>query len=385
MSDDMQSMTEGASGPPRFIGSEIYRHSSYGDWHPLRVPRVSTVMDLCRALDWLPANQFITSPRAKPAALTGFHTAAYVAALQEAETSQSVSEQTKARHGLGTPSNPVFREMYRRPATSAGASLLAGELLRHGGIIYSPAGGTHHGMPDRANGFCYLNDPVLAIQSLRRNGAQRIAYIDIDAHHPDGVEHAFADDPETLLISVHEANRWPRTGALGDIGAGQVYNLPVPAGLNDDEMALIRDGLILPLVTRFRPDAIVLQCGADALAEDPQSRLALSNNAHWAIVAALRPLAPRYLVLGGGGYNPWSVGRLWTGVWGTLNNHEIPQDLPPAAQGVLRALVWQGPVRSHQPQAHWITQLHDSPRTGPIRPEIRQDVSMLSGRQAPWV
>ncbi len=112
--------------------------------------------------------------------------------------------------------------MFRRPATSAGASLLGGRVVARGGVIYSPAGGTHHGLPDRANGFCYLNDPVLAIQSLRRNGAPRIAYIDIDAHHPDGVEHAFADDPDTLQISVHEQNRWPRTGALTDAGVGQV-------------------------------------------------------------------------------------------------------------------------------------------------------------------
>jgi len=180
--------------PPRFIGSEIYRHSSYGAWHPLRVPRVSTVMDLSRALGWLPAERYVVSPRAKPAALYSFHTPAYVAALQAAEAAQAVSDDVRARHALDTPSNPIFPEMYRRPATSAGAALLAGELLRGGGIVYTPAGGTHHGMPDRANGFCYLNDPVLAIQSLRRNGALRVAYIDIDAHHADGVEHAFADD-----------------------------------------------------------------------------------------------------------------------------------------------------------------------------------------------
>ena len=385
MAEVMQSIERGARATPRFIGHEIYRQSSYGDWHPLRVPRVSTVMDLARALGWLPPAQFITSPRAKPAALTGFHTADYIAALQSAESAQAVSPEVKARYALGTPSNPVFREMYRRPATSAGASLLAGELLRDGGVIYSPAGGTHHGMPDRANGFCYLNDPVLAIQSLRRNGAQRIAYVDIDAHHPDGVEHAFAHDPDTLLISVHEVNRWPRTGAMTDIGAGQVYNLPVPRGFNDDEMALIRDALILPVVAQFRPDAIVLQCGADAVAEDPQSRLTLSNNAHWAIVAALRPLAPRYLVLGGGGYNPWSVGRLWTGVWGTLCGHEIPDALPEEARDVLAGLTWEGPFRKHHPEPHWITHLRDLPRNGQIGADLRQNTRALAGRQQIWV
>ncbi|PUB16283.1 acetoin utilization protein AcuC [Yoonia sediminilitoris] len=370
---------------PRFIGSEIYRHSSYGEWHPLRVPRVSTVMDVTRALGWLTPGQFINSPRAKPAALTGYHTATYLAALQKAEATQSVSDVIRARHGLGTVSNPVYAEMYRRPATSAGASLLAGELLAKGGIIYSPAGGTHHGLPDRANGFCYLNDPVLAVQSLRRNGATRIAYVDIDAHHPDGVEHAFASDPDTLMISVHEQNRWPRTGALTDCGVGQVYNLPVLAGMHDDEMALIRDDLILRRVADFRPDAIVLQCGADAVLEDPQSRLALSNNAHWAIVAALQGMAPRYLVLGGGGYNPWSVGRLWSGVWATLTGAEIPDQLPLHVQDILRSLHWQGPTRVHQPQPHWVSTLRDAPRNGPIGEDLRDRLRALRARAKAWV
>ncbi|SEV90776.1 acetoin utilization protein AcuC [Cognatiyoonia koreensis] len=370
--------------PPRFIGSEIYRHSSYGHWHPLRVPRVSTVMDLARALGWLPAHQYLVSPRAKPAALYGFHTSAYVAALQAAETAQAVSDAVRARHGLGTHANPVFPEMYRRPATSAGAAMLAGELLREGGIIYTPAGGTHHGFPDRANGFCYLNDPVLAIQSLRRNGATRVAYIDVDAHHPDGVEYAFADEPDVLLVSTHEQNRWPRTGALEDAGSGQVFNLPVPAGFNDTEMAFVRERLILPAVAAFRPDAIVLQCGADAVTEDPQSRMALSNNAHWAVVAALMPMAPRFVVLGGGGYNPWSVGRCWTGVWATLNGHDVPERLPNPAQDVLRALKWTGQSRVKAPPEQWVTTLRDQPREGPISDEVRTRVAQLTARSGVW-
>ena len=370
---------------PLFIGSEIYRRSSYGPRHPLRVPRVSTVMDLSRALGWLPEAQFVQSPRARPAALTAWHTPEYMDALVEAEDRQEVSDSVRLRHGLGTSDNPVFPEMYRRPATAAGASLLAGELLARGGTVFSPAGGTHDGMPDRAAGFCYLNDPVFAIQSLRRNGAGRVAYVDIDAHHGDGVEHAFAHDPEVLLISTHEAGRWPRTGALDDRGRGQVFNLPVPKGLNDDEMALIRDCVILPAVTAFRPDAIVLQCGADAVADDPQSRLMLSNNAHWSIVRALMGLAPRLLVLGGGGYNPWSVGRLWTGVWGILAGHAIPDVLPPQAEAVLRALTWENQRRIQTPPLHWLTTLRDVPRSGPIRDDLRADVAHLAARITPWV
>ena len=365
---------------PLFIGSEIYRGSSYGGWHPLRVPRVSTAMDLSRALGWLPREAFVTSPRAKPAALHAWHTPAYVAALQAAEAALQVSDTARARHHIGTVSNPVFPEIFRRPATAAGGSILAGELLAGGGVVYNPAGGTHHGMPDRANGFCYLNDPVLAMLSLRHHGARRIVYVDIDAHHCDGVAAGFAGDPAVLMISVHEENLWPRTGELCDDAGGSGLNLPVPRGLNDSEMAHIREALILPTVADFAPDAIVLQCGADAVTEDPLAHLDLSNNAHWQIVAALKSLAPRYLVLGGGGYNPWSVGRLWTGVWATLLGQDIPERLPDAAQDVLRALTFTGHRLGRNPPEHWFTSLRDIPRTGPVRSEIFDRVSYLRQR-----
>ncbi|MEP0963810.1 MAG: acetoin utilization protein AcuC [Roseobacter sp.] len=364
---------------PQFIGAEIFRHSSYGRWHPLRVPRVSTVMDLSRALGWLPAEQFITAPRAKPKALHAWHSEEYVAALQRVEKTQTATPMDATRHGIGTVTNPVYAEIFRRPATAAGGSLLAGELLKDGGIIYNPPGGTHHGMPDRANGFCYLNDPVLAILSLRRNGVRRIAYIDIDAHHCDGVAVGFHGDPECLMISVHEERLWPRTGLISDTAGGSALNLPVPRGLNDNEMAHIRDRLIIPQVEAFRPDAVVLLCGADAVEEDPLAHLSLSNNAHWAITKCLMGMAPRLLVLGGGGYNPWSVGRLWTGVWATLNGYDIPDRMPCSAQEVLRALRFDGNRRGKNPPDHWFTTLRDPPREGIVRREIVDRVDFLKG------
>ncbi len=365
---------------PLFLGSEIYRGSSYGRWHPLRVPRVSTVMDLARAMGWLPPDCYRTAPRAKPAALTIWHTPEYVAALQAAEVAGEVDDLTRDRHGLGTNSNPVFPEMYRRPATGAGGTLLAGELLRDGGRIHVPGGGTHHGMPDRANGFCYLNDVVLGILSLRRSGVRRIAYVDIDAHHMDGVEHAFAADPDVLLISTHEERRWPFTGALEDEGVGQTFNLPLPRRTHDADLALVRDRLILPAVEAFAPDAIVLQCGADAVEEDPLSRLSLSNGAHLDMLAGLMPLAPRVLLLGGGGYNPWSVGRLWSAAWAVLSGQEIPERLPPEAEEVLRGLRFDGNSRGRNPPEHWFTTIRDAPRLGPIQREVADRVAHLAAR-----
>ena len=365
---------------PMFIGHEIFRHSTYGRWHPLRVPRVSTVMDLTRALGWLPSDQFITSPRAKPSALINWHTPDYISALQRVQDQQIATEDDRKRHDIGSVTNPVFPEIFSRPATAAGGSILAGELLKDGGVIYNPPGGTHHGMPDRANGFCYLNDPVLAMLSLRHHGVRRIAYIDIDAHHPDGVEVGFGGDPDCLMISVHEARLWPRTGPIENDAGGNAYNLPVPRGFNDSEMEFVRDALILPKVVAFKPEAIVLLCGADGLEEDPLSHMALSNNAQLDVLRGLMGMAPRLLVLGGGGYNPWSVGRLWTQVWGMLNGLEAPDVLPEAAEQVLRGLRFEGNRRGKNPPEHWFTTLRDAPREGKVRQEVREAVLHLTAR-----
>ncbi len=323
-------VSAGTVAPPLFIGSEIYRGSSYGMRHPLRVPRVSTVMDLARVLGWLPSDRFRISPRAKPAALALWHEPAYVA-------------------DLGTLSNPIFPEVYRRPATGAGGVMLAAELLAaKPGVIHVPGGGTHHGLPGRANGFCYLNDVVLGIKVLQRAGLSRVA-------------------------------RWPFTGLLGDAAGGSAFNLPVPKGYNDSEARAVLHDLILPRVEEFRPQALVVQCGADSLLEDPLSRLSLSNCAYLEALRALLPLAPRVLVLGGGGYNPWSVGRLWTAIWGLVSGQELPDALPGDAQAVLAALGWGGGGRP-DPEPQMRTTLLDTSREGPVRPEIRDRLAILARR-----
>lgn len=362
----------------QFIGAEVYRGSSYGKAHPLRIPRVPVVMDLCRELGWL-EGRFRTSPRAKPAALVAFHTADYVAALQRAEATGEVDAATRARHQIGTASNPLFPQIYSRPATGAGGVLLAADMLIHGqGRVYVPGGGTHHGMPDRANGFCYLNDPVLGILSLRRAGL-RVAYVDIDAHHADGVEPVFAGCGDVLMISVHEEARWPFTGALEEDAGGNAFNLPVPKGFNDTEMRAVLEGLILPRVAAFRPDVIMLQAGADSLLEDPLSRLALSNRAYVGVLRGLLPLAERFLLLGGGGYNPWSVGRCWTALWGVLAGFDLPERLPKGAEAVLRGLSWNGGGRA-MPVEEMMVTLLDAPREGEVRDDLRARLARLAAR-----
>ena len=364
-------------GKTYFIGSNIYRGSRYGRLHPLSIERVPAVIDLGRALGWLPESQYRTSPRAKPAALTAFHTPDYVDALMRAEARQTVPPEERQTYGLGTLSNPVCPEMYRRPATAAGGGLLAAELVAQGGVVHNPGGGTHHGFPGRAAGFCYLNEPVLTIRRLLAMGLTRILYVDIDAHHGDGVEAAFAGSEMVRMISLHEENRWPFTGKLEEDGQGAALNLPLPRGAHDGDFEHALEELILPLADAFRPEAIFLQCGADAVLEDPLSRLAMSNNAHFRAAAALRPLSPRLIVSGGGGYNPWTVARLWTGIWATLSVREIPDHLPAEARAVLEALSWS---RTGKPSEALLSTMRDVPRHGPASQEVRERVAALRRR-----
>ena len=265
--------------------------------------------------------------------------------------------------------------MFSRPATACGGSLLGARLIARGGTVYNPAGGTHHGRPARANGFCYFNDPALAILALLDGGLARVLYLDVDAHHGDGVQDAFAEDARVLTVSLHEAGRWPLlsdhdAGTIRDRGGGVARNLPVPAGFNDSELNYLLEHAILPLAQAFAPEAVVLQGGADGLADDPMSRLELSNRALWRVVAAVKDLAPRLLMLGGGGYNPWTVARCWTGVWATLNGLEVPARLPEQGEAILRALSWRHRLGRRPPEA-WFTTLADAPRTGPVRAEVR--------------
>ncbi|MCQ8241756.1 acetoin utilization protein AcuC [Rhizosaccharibacter radicis] len=362
--------------PPLLVGSEIYRGSSYGKGHPMAVARVSVCLDLCRALGWVDPGRYLDAPMARPEEVTRFHDPAYVSALREAERRQAVSEEAKRRFNIGVNNNPVFPEMYRRPMTSAGAVMLAARRSAEArNTVFTPGGGTHHGRPGGASGFCYLNDVVLGLLEWRRLGLRRLAYVDIDAHHGDGVQDAFADDPDVLTISIHEINRWPRTGAVGDRAGGAARNMPVPSGFHDGEMRLLMRDAVLPLLRRHRPEALMLQAGADSLEDDPLSHLSLSNNAYFEAAASLAALAEEamlpFVVTGGGGYNPFSVGRCWAGIWGVLDGHALPDLLPPGAEAVMRALEFPHRL-GRSPPERWFTTLRDPPREGPVRPEVRR-------------
>jgi acetoin utilization protein AcuC len=359
-----------ASGQISFLGAEVYRAPAFQPPHPLAVDRAMLVKDLLAACGWLDERQYHEAAPANVAELTAFHDARYIAALAQAEAEQDLPEDLRARYRIGADANVIHPAVYRRPAASAGGALLAARLTADGGVVHAPGVGNHHGRPDRASGFCFVNDIALGILHWRALGAPRVAYLDLDAHHGDGVEAAFADDPQVLTISVHEAGRWPRTGVANDPCRG-VWNFPVPAGFNDSELRYLMRRRIVPLVAAHGPDVILLLPGADALEDDPMAKLSLSNNAIWEALRALRGIAPRLAVLGGGGYNPYALARCWAGLWMILNDIEIPDVLPEAGQAVLRGVKYFRPA-GRNPPAHWLQTLRDAPREGDIRDAVKR-------------
>ena len=355
-----------------FIGRPSTPRSALaGRNHPLAIARVATVVELSRQLGWLDDGNFRASPQATPQQLRLFHAPAYVAALRHADARQQVEPAVRERHHIGNFENPVFPGVYAQAASAVGGSILAADLALDGHLPFHPAGGTHHGQPGHASGFCFFNDPVFAILRLLERGITRVAYVDLDAHHGDGVEAAFAGEPRVRCISIHESDRWPHSGAVPGRGPGGAFNLPVPRGLNDDEFAWLLDEAVLPLVSGFDPGALVITCGADALAGDPLASMELSNGALWDAVDRLRELAAATVVLGGGGYNPWTVARCWTGLWGRLSGHPIPSRLPEEAQSLLAALDCDL-VDEENMRPEWTSTLADPPRHGRIREEIRE-------------
>ncbi len=349
----------------------IFARPTHKAPHPLAISRVSAAVDLCRALGWLDDTNTVLSAIAERRDVLRFHTQAYLDCLARAERDQAVTAGEARRHRLGVEGNGLYPDVYTRPMTAVGGTMLACRLaLERGGIVHHPGGGTHHARADRASGFCYLNDAVIGLLGWLDAGLTRLVYLDIDAHHGDGVEAAFADDPRVLTISIHERDRWPRTGLAHDRAGGAARNLPVPPGLNDSEMRLLFDDAVLPLIGRFAPDAIMIQCGADALAEDPQSHLSLSNNTHFEICAALAKTGLPLVALGGGGYNPFAVARCWAGIWGTLSGRALPDRLPEPARRVLQGLEWHL-ARRRPPGDELLDRLRDAPRDGPVRDEIR--------------
>ena len=353
-----------------YLGNEIFRRAAFGANHPLSIMRHSAVLDLVDILGWLPRDAFRQISPATMEQLRRFHDADYLHALRTADSTGMVTREQRERYGIGSLENPLFPGLFERAAATVGGSILAAELACRGHIAFHPAGGTHHGKRDRASGFCYLNDPVFAIRTFLDNGEDRVLYVDLDAHHGDGVEDACVDEPRVMTVSIHEENRWPYSGKAGDRRGGGARNLPVPRGANDSELDYLIQNAVLPLAHEFAADALVLCCGADCLAGDPLSAMRFSNGALWAAIDRLLELDQPTVILGGGGYNPWTVARYWAGLWGRISGRQIPDRLPVAAVRFMRSMSCDL-IDDEDVEEAWLTTLADARNLGPIRDAVK--------------
>lgn len=311
-----------------------------GPQHPLRPERVTRSVDLMSTYGLLGHAIEKLPPRlASDAELLRVHTHEYLCAVKNAGASPGHFFPT---HGLGTPDTPVFAGMHEASALVAGAGIVAVEAVVSGHYrrTFSIAGGLHHAHRDYAAGFCVYNDVAVAIaHALERDPGLRVAYLDIDAHHGDGVQEAFYAEPRVLTFSVHESGRYlfPGTGFPDErgegAGLGTAFNLPLPPGATDACYRLAFERAVEPAVCAFVPSLIVLQAGADAHHSDPLTSLGLTLPGYrWLVQRVVRlaeePCDDRIVAFGGGGYS-WEdiVPRAWTILAATLAGVEPPDEL----------------------------------------------------------
>ena len=318
----------------------------FGPDHPMAPVRVDLTIELARTFG-LFAEAGVSVERAPPATdvqLELVHIGSYIAAVRLAGCPDRGS--SIPGFGLGTGDDPVFPDMHDASALVAGATLAAARAVwtgaaQHGASI---AGGLHHAMRASASGFCVYNDPAIAIAWLLGAGAERVAYVDIDVHHGDGVQAAFYDDPRVLTISLHEhpATLWPGTGLPGETGGpgamGSAVNVALPAGTTDAGWLRAFHAVVPPLLRAFRPQILVSQHGCDTHRLDPLADLQLSIDAQRAAGATIHSLAHevadgRWLLTGGGGYELLQVVPItWTHLLAEAAGYPIdPQARTPDA------------------------------------------------------
>ena len=315
----------------------------HGQQHPLRPERVLLTWELIEAygLDMLPNVGRLGCEPADLPTLELVHTPAFIDATTRAGRGE---EGAWGRFGYGPGDNPIFDDMHEAGAFVVGATVEAARAVWSGEAehAFNAAGGLHHAMPDRASGFCVYNDPAVAIAWLLAQGAGRIAYVDVDVHHGDGVQACFWNDPRVLTVSIHEYapefGFFPGTGGLDERGGpdagGSAVNVPLPPGTADDAWLDAFRTVIPSVVRRFRPDVLVTQLGCDTHVSDPLAHLRLTTRAYREAAAELHGLAHeaaggRWVATGGGGYQ-WArvVPRAWTTYFAEMAGAELPDDLP---------------------------------------------------------
>ncbi|HVP77994.1 MAG TPA: acetoin utilization protein AcuC [Thermodesulfobacteriota bacterium] len=318
-----------------FVYTDSYLDYDYGPTHPLRIIRLKLTYDLIRAYGLLasPSVQSIFTVEATEKDLVTFHSEEYLNILKQASAGRLTGNAYLL--GLGPGDNPIFPGLYDLSLLVTGATIQAVDFVADGKgeIAFNIAGGLHHAMKSRASGFCYINDPVIGITRLLSRG-KRVAYIDIDAHHGDGVQKAFYETDQVLTISLHETGHtlFPWTGFEHEIGEGKgegyAVNLPFPPDTDDDVYVWAFEEVVPELIHAFQPDIVVTQLGVDTFYDDPLTNLHLSMFGYERVLKRIKDLAPRWVALGGGGYNISNVARAWTLAWAVMNGIELRESLP---------------------------------------------------------
>jgi acetoin utilization protein AcuC len=311
----------------------------FGPAHPMAPIRVDLTMRLAEELGVLTALPTVSAPVASDDLLATVHDPEYIEAVKVVGKDPY---QVDEAHGLGTADNPTFRGMHRASAHVVGASVEAARRVWSGETLHAAniSGGLHHAMPGNASGFCVYNDVAVAIRWLLDNGAKKVAYVDIDVHHGDGVERIFYDDPRVLTISLHETGQmlFPGTGFPRDTGGpdapGSAVNVALPPGTADAGWLRAFHAVVPPLVRGFAPDILVTQHGCDSHIEDPLAHLMLTVDGQRAAHLALHDLAHevaggRWVATGGGGYSVVDVvPRSWSHLLAVVAGNPIEPTSP---------------------------------------------------------
>lgn len=318
----------------------LARHQLRND-HPMRPVRLQYTYELLQAYGAFDlAASAMTPPReATEEELQWLHGVEYIAAVRSFSLGLAGYDPRRYNFSAGGD-NPTYPGMYDAAALSTGASLAAAELVAGGKVdaAFSISGGLHHAAPDHASGFCVFNDPALAIHYLLRRGL-KVAYVDIDAHHGDGVQHAFYEDDRVLTISVHESGQYlfPGTGSVQELGAGRgtgySVNLPLYPYTGDEVYLEAFHAVVPPLLGAFAPDVLVTQLGIDSYHTDPLTHLQMTTRGFVEAVSAFSQMGVPWLALGGGGYDVMAVARAWTLAYGVMLGVEWPDAIPESFAG----------------------------------------------------
>ena len=328
-------------------------------------------------------NRFEVSPRrATLAELKQYHTAPYLHELQRAAGGDLTVEGLGM--GIGGADTPVFKDMFECGAWACGAGCAAADLLleKKADIAFNLLGGFHHAMADRAAGFCFLNDLVLACARLAEAG-KRVLYLDVDAHHGDGVQAAFYRRKDVMTISLHETGKtlFPWGGFEDEIGEGPGrgynVNVPLPAETYDEAFLTAFNSVAVPLATAFKPDVLVLELGLDTLAGDPLTHLRMTNNVVVEIVEQLLRLNCPLLVAGGGGYHVENTVRGWALAWQTCCGENEETDFIGMGGVMLASTEWAGGLRDR-------TLVVSTEQRRAVEPELRTTIETVINNVFPW-